>query len=171
MKDESVYEYVQRMYEHIVINEEGEGIGNTTANVDGYNTPNAFDGEDEDEHAKNVEALATQFGYTYPESKKKRNTVQLESDYKKIASAMYLDEGSYKDFSKDPTPTKQKMNVRIKDIHRAIYEAERLVDHALRLKSENKVTQDDYWKRSKVGLNKIAERVNRLTKKVIELGA
>ena len=83
-----------------------------------------------------------------------------------------LNEASYKEYRKDETrTTNRKINDSIKNINRTIYEVERVVEHALRLKTEMNVDQRTLWGESMSRLRKISERINRITKKIHELGA
>ena len=83
-----------------------------------------------------------------------------------------INEGTYKEFRKDETrSSNRKINDSIKNINRTIYEVERVVEHALRLKTEMNVDQRTLWGESMSRLRKISERINRITKKIHELGA
>ena len=83
-----------------------------------------------------------------------------------------ISEGTYKDFRTDETrSSNRKINDSIKNINRTIYEVERVVEHALRLKTEMNVDQRTLWGESMARLRKISERINRITKKINELGA
>ena len=52
-----------------------------------------------------------------------------------------------------------------------MYEVEKVVEHASRLKTEMAVDQRTLWRESRVRLVKISERINRISKKIHELGA
>jgi methyl-accepting chemotaxis protein len=83
-----------------------------------------------------------------------------------------INEGTYKEFRKDETrSSNRKINDSIKNINRTIYEVERVVEHALKLKTEMNVDQRTLWGESMSRLRKISERINRITKKIHELGA
>ena len=138
----------------------------TTASVPGYQTPNAF-AKSEEEFEKHSEENAETMGYTVVPKKSKRNT---ESIYKEAMGL--INEGTYKDFRKDETrSSNRKINDSIKNINRTIYEVERVVEHALKLKTETNVDQRTLWGESMSRLRKISERINRITKKIHELGA
>lgn len=157
----------------IVFEEEG-GAGNVTANVDGYQTPNAFAKDDEDfeKHAKD---RAEMFGYKTVGASKHKHfkpvyKVESKSKYKEIMGILH--EGTYTQYRSDESrSSNRKINDSIHSIHRTIYETERAVEHALRLKTEMSVDQRTLWGSSIARLKKISERINRITKKIHELGA
>ena len=83
-----------------------------------------------------------------------------------------LQEGSYKEYKTDDSrSSNRKINDSIKNINRTIYEVERVVEHALKLKTEMSVDQRTLWGSSLSRLRTISERINRITKKIHELGA
>lgn len=139
---------------------------NVTGNVAGYDTPNAFSPSEKEFEQHNKET-AEVYGYTMVPKNKKRN---FESVYVQAMNALY--EGSYKNYKTDETRTVNgKINQSIKEINRSIYEIERVVNHASRLKMEMGVDQRTLWSSSHKRLYKIGERLNRINKKINELGA
>ena len=138
----------------------------TTASVPGYQTPNAFAKSEEDFEEHNKET-AEVYGYKIVPKTKKKN---YESVYKQAMGV--ITEGTYKEFRTDETrSSNRKINDSIKNINRTIYEVERVVEHALRLKTEMNIDQRTLWGESMSRLRKISERINRITKKIHELGA
>lgn len=138
----------------------------TTASVPGYQTPNAFAPSEKD-FQKTIKDTAEVQGYSVVPNQKKKN---FESAYKQAMNVMH--EGTYKEFRKDDTrSSNRKINDSIKNINRTIYEVERVVEHALKLKTEMNVDQRTLWGESMNRLRKISERINRITKKIHELGA
>lgn len=146
-----------------------------TGGVDGYQTPNAFAPSEEafDETSKEN---AEQFGYKVAPKQKRKHSITYkqyatqESVYKQAMAALH--EGSYKSYKTDETRSvNQKINHSIKEINRAIYEIERVVGHASRLKLEMGVDQRTLWSSSHKRLHKIGERLNRISKRINELGA
>jgi hypothetical protein len=138
----------------------------TTASVPGYQTPNAF-APSEDDFEKHSKESAETMGYTVVPKKSKRN---YESIYKQAMGV--INEGTYKEFRGDETrSSNRKINDSIKNINKTIYELERVVEHALKLKTEMNVDQRTLWGESMNRLRKISERINRITKKINELGA
>lgn len=138
----------------------------TTAGVPGYQTPNAFAASEKEFEKHSKETAETQ-GYTVVPKKKKNN---FESVYRQAMGL--INEGTYKEFRRDETrSSNRKINDSIKNINRTIYEVERVVEHALKLKTEMNVDQRTLWGESMSRLRKISERINRITKKIHELGA
>ncbi len=139
---------------------------NTTASVPGYQTPNAFSPSKSDFEKTSKDNAEVQ-GYKFVEKQKRKN---FESVYKQAMNI--INEGTYKDFRKDETrSSNRKINDSIKNINKTIYEVERVVEHALKLKTEMNVDQRTLWGESMNRLRKISERINRITKKINELGA
>jgi hypothetical protein len=150
-----------------------------TGGVDGYQTPNAFSpesGEDKEKFDAQTKDNAEQFGYKVAPKQKRKHSITYkqyatqESVYKQAMSALH--EASYKTYKTDETRSvNQKINYSIKEINRAIYEIERVVSHASRLKMEMGVDQRTLWSSSHKRLHKIGERLNRISKRINELGA
>ena len=137
-----------------------------TNSVPGYQTPNAF-AKSEDDFEKQNKETAEVYGYKIVPKTKKKN---FESIYKQSMGIMY--EGTYKEFRKDESrSTNRKINDSIKSINKTIYEVETVVNHALKLKTEMNIDQRTLWGESMNRLGKISERINRITKKIHELGA
>lgn len=139
---------------------------NVTGAVAGYQTPNAFSASPDQFQKKNKET-AEVLGYKIVPKEKRKN---FESVY--VQAMQSLHEASYKSYKTDETrSTNQKINTSIKEINRAIYEIERVVGHASKLKLEMGVDQRTLWLSSHKRLHKIGERLNRIGKKINELGA
>lgn len=137
-----------------------------TGMVAGYETPKAFAANEDDFEEHNKET-AEVYGYKLVPKTKKRN---FESIYKQAMGV--LDESTYNEFRKDETrTTNRKINDSIKNINRIMYEVEKVVEHASRLKTEMAVDQRTLWRESRSRLVKIAEKINRISKKINELGA
>jgi hypothetical protein len=160
--------------EDFKIFEEDGGAGNVTANVDGYQTPNAF-AKSEDDYESHIKDRAEMFGYKMVGKSKNKHfkpiyKTESKSNYKQAMEA--LNEIKYKDYKLDDTRTSnRKINDSIQNINRTIYEVELALEHALRLKTEMGVDQRTLWGSSISRLRKISERINRITKKIHELGA
>lgn len=147
--------------------------GNVTANVTGYNIPGAF-ARNEKEHTARIKKAATSYGYKIVKKKKPKYFIPIHkrSLYKEFANQLHMTEARYIDYKRDETHTpKHKINLGIKKINRALYELESIVAHNHRLKNEMAITQDAYWKSSKYKLHKIAERLIKISKKIVELSA
>ncbi|WWT39308.1 hypothetical protein [Microcystis phage Mel-JY01] len=151
---------------------------NVTGNVDGYETPYAFTNDEESEKKKfkkRVENTSAQYGYEIVDERKKKHSIKTESAYKKYANVLNntaVNEVSYKIYREDNTRTNTtKINQSIKEMNRLMYEIEKIVGHASRLKTEMNVDQRTLWSASRVRLRKISERLNRVNHKINELGA
>lgn len=125
--------------ESVDLEEEDDGIG--------YNSPNVFKDEDEDEEPD-----------VFKES---FNSIQ-----EKLNSLL---EVSYKDFRQDDTKTvKEKLNNSIHEINKGLAHAERLIGHAIKLKTEVGANQTIFLKETFRKFTKIGERMNRLQSKIRE---
>lgn len=151
----------------------------TTGMVAGYETPKAFSpqsGEEKEKFDAQTKDNAEQFGYKVVPKKKRKHSitydqlVKQESTYKMAMRTLH--EGSYKDYKRDSTKTTtEKINHSIKELNKSLKEIEKVVNHATRLKTEMAVDQRTLWKSSHGRLTKMAERLNRIGKKLHELGA
>ena len=147
-----------------VANEEEElDEMSTTGGVPGYESPNAF-GKEEDEN-DNAEV----FGY----KKSKASDKHFESTYKKMMSSMVdLNEVSYKDYKKDPTSTpQQKVNRGINEVNKMLGNMEKIVNNNLRLKTEMGVQSNHFWKSTGKRFSKINERMTRIANRLKELSS
>jgi hypothetical protein len=176
---EDVKEYIKQIKKYI--SEEDGSVGNVTSNVDGYNIPGAF-AASEEEHEKRMDIISRAFGYVPVKKKKPKyfipvhkqplKQVKKESVFQEFASHLHLNEVRYSDFKKDETlSNSKKINVGIKKINRSLYELESFINQHSKLKNEMNITNDLYWKSSKKKLHKIAERLIKISKKIIELSA
>ena len=117
-----------------------------------YDSKYAFSEDDEDED-ENAEVA----GY-----KKVK-----ESKFKQFAKASFLTEVSYKDYKKDETATsKQKVNQSIKEVNSRLLKIERIINHNIKLKTEEGIDNKQYWKSTRGSLYKISERMMRIGEKL-----
>jgi len=122
---------------------------NVTGGGEAYNTPRAF-GKKED---KDVEVA----GY-----KKVK-----ESTFMKLAKETLLSEINYKEYKKDETSSsKQKVNRSIREINSRLYKIERIVNQNIKLKTEDGVDSNKYWKSTRANLQKISEKMVRLSERL-----
>lgn len=178
MNIESFIKKLQESEEFRRFNDEMNEMS-TTGGVEGYQTPKAFSpqsGEGKEAFDAQTKDNAEQFGYKVVPKQKRKHSIskeqyaQQESIYKQAMSLLH--EASYKSYKTDETrTTNQKINQSIKEINRSIYEIERVVAHASRLKMEMGVDQRTLWSSSHKRLHKIGERLNRISKRINELGA
>ena len=121
-----------------------------TANVAGYNTPNAFkdtDGTDEDDKPENshVDNMNKSIGYTR------------------------VDENRWVALKKDESSPNQKIGVGLRNVRKQLSEIEKFVEWYSRIKNENGLEKSGYWKRTNRNLNAIKERLNKITEKIHSL--
>ena len=114
---------------------------NTTASVGGsYNTPNAF-------------------------SKKEKDEEEL-----KLSDGMEVVKENYWHYRNDESmSTKQKLAKSMTNIREALRMIERSVKYNVKLKREMQFESDNYMKRTKVAINKISEKLMRLSTRVKDL--
>ena len=121
-----------------------------TANVAGYNTPNAFkktDGKDEDETTDNsfVDRINKSTGYTR------------------------VNENRWVNLKKEDSTPNQKIGVGLRNVRKQLSEIEKFVEWYSRIKNENGLEKSGYWKRTNRNLNAIKERLNKITEKIHSL--
>ena len=140
--------YLDKLFESLqsaglILDEEQEGIE--------FNSPNVFGDEDEDES-------------TGPQS------THFEETFNKINVKIgKLDEANYKDFRNDESLTaKQKLNNCILEINKGLAASEKLIGHAIKLKTEVGADQTIFFKETFRKFTKIGERMNRLQSKIRE---
>lgn len=166
------------------IEEELDAVGHEDADID---NDGDTDASDDYLHAKrkaikkaidsedSVEEISTSGGagsYMTPNAfSKKTKKVKypgvaeaLEQKYEQLVE-------SYREYAKGPNVTpSRKVNETIKDIATKLQEIETLVRNASRLKAEAGVTQDHYWKTTSKNLNRIGERLLKISERVRSLG-
>ena len=91
--------------------------------------------------------------------------VVKESTFMKIAKLM--NEINYNDYKKDESSTsKQKVNKAIKEVNSKLYKIERIINQNIKLKTETGIDETKYWKSTRENLQKISEKMHRLSKKL-----
>ena len=131
---------------------------NTTANIDGYQTPFAFSDGDEEEHKKNIKSRAEVFDYKSTENKKS-NTIKLNE-----GKSLYH---IFRDHP-DLTP-RQKIGVTMRQINKSLTEVEKYLNVASRFKTENNLSSQNYWKTTSKYLLKLDEKIQKINRKLKEL--
>jgi len=121
----------------------------TTASTPGYQTPNAFSDDTDESKSKQRKNSTNSTGY-------------------KIVGEIY--DQNYKSFKSDETKnSKQKVNGAIKEINKRLFEIERIINRTNKLKQEAGVTNTTYWKSTGPRINKIAERLLTVSRKLREI--
>ena len=117
----------------------------TTGNIAGYQTPHAFRNDEKDEE----DELKLSDGMTV---------------------AKKLSESTYWDYRNDESmTTKQKLAKSMMNIRDSISMLERAVKYNVKLKNEMKFGSDSYYIRTKNALNKISEKLLRLSTRMKDL--
>ena len=131
---------------------------NTTSNIDGYQTPHAFSGKDEDEHAEHIKSKAEVFDYKSTENKK-GNTIKINEG--RSLFDLFRD---HPDFSPE-----QKVGVAVREINKLMTEVEKLLRVSARYKAEANVNSSKMWKTTNRFLLKIDEKIKRISHKIKEM--
>jgi len=127
---------------------------NSTGAGESFDTPNAFSKDGKEDENDNAETA----GY---------KKVKTESKFMKLAKQTLMSEVSYKDYKKDESATsKQKVNRAIREINSKLYKIESVVNQNIKLKSESGVDSTKYWKSTRSNLQKISEKMNRLSERL-----
>lgn len=146
----SISERLNKIIDEI-LEEEDLDEASTTGNVAGYQTPKAFSGKRKMDKDKEEENATNSTGY-------------------KIVKEMYNQ--NYKSFKKDETKnSKQKVNGAIREINKRLFEIERIIGRASKLKQEAGVSSDKYWKSTRPRMTKIAERLLKVSHKLREMAS
>lgn len=97
---------------------------------------------------------------------------KMDEFYQRIHDVTLLRELSYKDYKGDQNQTeRQKINNNIKLINGKLREVEQMINHASKLKMESGATQSVFWKGTLGNFQKIKERLNRLSNKIVEMNS
>ena len=132
------------------IEEEELDEANTTVDAGGeYNTKYAFGKKKKKDLEKGL------MGYK----------VVKESTFMKMAKMM--NEVNYNDYKKDESSSsKQKVNRAIKEVNSKLFKIERIINQNIKLKTETGIDETKYWKSTRENLQKISEKMHRLSKKL-----
>ena len=95
---------------------------------------------------------------------------EKDEDDLKLSAGMSVVKENYWHFRNDESmSTKQKLAKSMTEIRNRIIEIERLVKYNVKLKKEMRFESENYMKRTKIALNKISEKLVRLSHKVKDL--
>jgi hypothetical protein len=84
-----------------------------------------------------------------------------------LAKNTLLSEISYKDYKNDESSTsKQKVNRAIREINSKLYKIESIINQNIKLKSESGVDSTKYWKSTRSNLQKISEKMQRISERL-----
>jgi hypothetical protein len=121
-----------------------------TANVAGYNTPNAFkktDGTDSDE--------TTDDSFV--------DRINQSTGYKRV------NENRYHQLRKEDSTPNQKIGLGLRNVRKQLSEIEKFIEWYSKIKTESGLEKAGYWKRTHRNLNGIKERLNKITEKIHSL--
>jgi hypothetical protein len=157
-----------------------------TGNVAGYNTPAAF--AKPGQTAKKNNRLAKVTGGTVvdnleegekdwalgdvPASKDEalpmKPTAAKEVDKAKVAdiSGMIVAENRWLELKREESSPRAKVGRGVSNIHKQLSEIEKFVNWYSKIKTENGLKKEDYWKRTNASLYKIRERLMGITEKL-----
>ena len=157
-----------------------------TGNVAGYNTPAAFTKPGSEKKKNNRLAKAT--GGTIvntldegekdwalgdvPASKDEalpmKPTAIKDVDKAKVAdiSGMIVAENRWLELKREESSPRAKVGRGVSNIHKQLSEIEKFVNWYSKIKTENGLKKEDYWKRTNASLYKIRERLMGITEKL-----
>ena len=131
---------------------------NTTGNIAGYQTPHAFDDEDEEGHAKKIKDKAEVFDFKST-TNGKENTVKLNE-----GKSLYHIFRDHPDYSPE-----QKVGVTVREVNKLLTEIEKLLRVSSRFKSEANLKTDKFWKTTTRYMSSIDEKIFRISRKIKEI--
>jgi hypothetical protein len=95
-------------------------------------------------------------------------TAAKDVDAGKIAdiSGMILDENRWLELKREESSPRAKVGRGVSNIHKQLSEIEKFVNWYSKIKNENGLKKEDYWKRTNASLYKIRERLMGITEKL-----
>jgi len=109
--------------------------------------------------------------YGYKKVPKKKINTQDESVFAKISKELYLNEVSYKDYKEYPgMSAKKKLNTAIQECSTALYQIERFLKQNRKLREEEGIGNDQYWKSTALKLVKMDDRLRSLRQEIKNFG-
>jgi len=131
--------------------------GSTTANIAVYSTPKAFVGDETADEPTSFNVEDEQYAYSIKAPKERKNSIKLH-------------ELSYKGFKEDSTRSNtQKINLNILEVAKNLGSLSRMLDHSIKLKTEQKLNSNIHWKRTNEALSKIHNRITQIAEKANSL--
>jgi hypothetical protein len=178
---EAIRKYIREKYTQKTLDEMS-----VTGNVAGYNTPAAF--AKPGQTAKKNKRLASVTGGTVvdnleegekdwalgdvPASKDEalpmKPTAAKQVDKAKVAdvSGMIVAENRWLELKREDSSPRAKVGKGVSNIHKQLSEIEKFVNWYSKIKTENGLKKEDYWKRTNASLYKIRERLMGITEKL-----
>jgi paraquat-inducible protein B len=125
--------------------------------------------EDLDEISTTANAPAPAHKFAF--SKKAKRKMKYDSVSEALDKKYHELIESYKQFSTDPNKSPiQKVNETIKEVAKKIKEIEEVINYTTRMKTESGISRTSYNKSTETALNKISEKLIRISERVRALG-
>jgi len=138
----SLSKELDKMFECEMNKDEELEESNVVSGGESYDSPYAFEDEDEDDELD-------------------------ESIFKTLSKQMHLKEAKYRDYKKDESLSqRQKVNKSIKEVNGKLFRIERIIDQNIKLKTESGIDESKYWESTKRNLMKIESKMIRLAEKM-----
>ena len=148
-----------------------------TAAVAGYNTPNAFAKPGQTKKKNN--RLAGVTGGTVVDDLEETKILNLKQEKEKPTAAkkepgaeiadvsgMIMAENRWLELKREESSPKSKVGRGVSNIQKQLSEIEKFVNWYSKIKTENGLKKEDYWKRTNASLYKIRERLMGITEKL-----
>ena len=127
---------------------------NTTSNIDGYQTPFAFNkNNDEDEHSDNIKDTAEVFDY--------KTTTNTKNNTIKEGKSLYHTFRDHPDMS-----NVQKVGVAVRKVNKMLDEINLLLGITGRFKSESNINSKNCWKTTNRFLDKADLKLKKISEKL-----
>ena len=150
MLETKLKEYIRNLVQEM---EEELGEVNTTANIDGFDTPYAFTGNKKKNKEKR-KRIAQQMGY------------RIVGEGKKIKRPV----NRWLELKNDETKTpNHKLALGLKELKYQLAEVEMFFRWYNKIRSMNELNKDKYWKRTNTHIYKIKERLINIVNSIKEL--
>ena len=148
-----------------------------TGNVAGYDTPAAFAKPGQTKKKNN--RLASVTGGTVVDDLEEAKILNLKQEKEKPTAAkkepgaeiadvsgMIMAENRWLELKREESSPKAKVGKGVSNIQKQLSEMEKFVNWYSKIKTENGLKKEDYWKRTNASLYKIRERLMRITEKL-----
>jgi hypothetical protein len=148
-----------------------------TGNVAGYDTPAAFAKPGQTKKKNN--RLASVTGGTVVDDLEEAKILNLKQEKEKPTAAkkepgaeiadvsgMIMAENRWLELKREESSPKAKVGRGVSNIQKQLSEMEKFVNWYSKIKTENGLKKEDYWKRTNASLYKIRERLMGITEKL-----
>jgi hypothetical protein len=148
-----------------------------TGNVAGYDTPAAFAKPGQTKKKNN--RLASVTGGTVVDDLEEAKILNLKQEKEKPTAAkkepgaeiadvsgMIMAENRWLELKREESSPKAKVGKGVSNIQKQLSEIEKFVNWYSKIKTENGLKKEDYWKRTNASLYKIRERLMGITEKL-----